>query len=60
MDPLPKQSPQQNVQKNRAENDTDSSFLSLYRVPLIITAIMVLGILVGGIIVGLRNRGRAA
>ncbi len=60
MDPLPKQSPTQNVQISSTEDDTDASFLSVYRVPLIVATTVFLIVIAGGIIVGLRNRGRAA
>jgi hypothetical protein len=60
MDPIPKQAPPQNTQKDSEDDDTDSSFVSTYRVPLIMGAIMVASILIGGIVIGLRNRGRVA
>ena len=60
MDPLPKPAPQPKTQKDSADDDTDASFLSLYRVPLIVATTVFICVIVAGIIVGLRNRGRAA
>jgi cell division septation protein DedD len=60
MDPIPRQSPAPKTQMGSENDDTESSFVSMYRVPLVLGAIVVSGILIGGVIIGLRNRGRAA
>jgi len=60
MEPLPKQSPIPTTQKESEDKDTDSSFALAYRVPLLVAGVLVVLILVGGIIVVMRSRGRAA
>jgi len=60
MDPLPKQSPTQNTQKESKEKDSDFSFALAYRVPLIVAGVLVVLILAGGIIIVTRSQRRAA